>query len=79
MLEGGAGTDVLRGGAGFDRLAGGAGADRFEFDRNQNWNRIEDFSIADGDVVLGFGSIGTQVRLVGVTTLDGLEDGLLLV
>lgn len=112
VLDGGAGNDVLRGGAGFDRLTGGAGADRFEFDRNQDWNRIEDFSIAEGDVlvlgqmlwradygllrpqevveifgriggagdvVLGFGSIGTQVRLVGVTTLDGLEDGLLLV
>ena len=112
VLDGGVGNDVLRGGAGFDRLTGGAGADRFEFDRNQNWNRIEDFSIADGDVlvlkqflwqadygllrpqqvvdlfgrigtagdvVLGFGSIGTQVRLVGVTTLDGLEDALLLV
>ena len=111
VLDGGVGNDVLRGGAGFDRLTGGAGADRFEFDRNQNWNRIEDFSIADGDVlvlnpmmwradygllspqqvveifgrigiagdvVLGFGSIGTQVRLVGVTTLDGLEDGLLV-
>jgi Ca2+-binding RTX toxin-like protein len=112
VLDGGAGNDVLHGGAGFDRLTGGAGADRFEFDRNQDWNRIEDFSIAEGDVlvlsqmlwraeygllrpqevveifgrigtagdvVLGFGSIGTQVRLVGVTTLDGLEDGLLLV
>jgi Ca2+-binding RTX toxin-like protein len=112
VLHGGVGNDVLHGGAGFDRLTGGAGADRFEFAAGQNWNRIEDFSIAEGDVlvlnqmmwqapygllrpqevveifgrigtagdvVLDFGSIGTQVRLVGVTTLDGLEDGLLLV
>ena len=51
MAYGGAGDDTLLAGAGFDQLWGGAGADRFEFYRNFGWNRVEDFSAAEGDVL----------------------------
>jgi Ca2+-binding RTX toxin-like protein len=53
---GGAGNDTMFSGGGFDQLWGGAGADRFEFYRAYGWNRLEDFSAAEGDtIVLGRG------------------------
>lgn len=109
--RGGAGDDTIVAGAGDDRLWGDAGADRFDFARYHGSNRIEDFSLAEGDllglsqslwldshgtlsagqvisgfgsldgsgnVVLDFGGAGTSVLLVGVTTLDGLADNLML-
>ena len=110
--HGGAGNDTIFAGPGFDRLWGGTGSDRFEFWRGADWNRVEDFSAAEGDVIalgqalwraelgllrpqeviaafgritvnghaiLDFGDAGTQVVLIGVTTLDGFQDSLLLI
>ncbi|MDX5359553.1 MAG: hypothetical protein LPK12_17660 [Rhodobacterales bacterium] len=51
MAYGGAGDDTLYAGDGFDTLWGGAGADRFEFWRNKDVNRIEDFDASEGDVI----------------------------
>ena len=51
QAHGGAGDDTLVGGPGFDRLWGGAGADQFEFWRGYGFNRVEDFSATDGDVL----------------------------
>jgi Ca2+-binding RTX toxin-like protein len=51
QAHGGAGDDRLVGGPGFDRLWGGAGADQFEFWRGYGFNRVEDFSATDGDVL----------------------------
>ena len=111
MGYGGAGNDTIFAGAGFDQLWGGAGADQFEFYRNFGWNRVEDFSAADGDVlglgrwmwtgthgpltaaqvvqtfgrvtsggdaVLEFASAGTTVVVVGLGSLDGLADSIVI-
>ncbi len=51
LLYGGAGNDRLIADGGWDRLWGGAGADTFEFWRDHGWNRIEDFSRAEGDKI----------------------------
>ena len=51
-LYGGLGLDLLHGGEGLDRLIGGDGADIFEFrldDLDGNVDRVEDFSLSDGD------------------------------
>lgn len=48
---GGSGNDTLSAGPGFDRLWGGSGSDAFEFWRGQGWTRIEDFSLAEIDVL----------------------------
>ena len=52
-LFGGEGDDQLTGGLGRDVLTGGLGADRFIFTREDgrsgSTDRIEDFSMADGD------------------------------
>lgn len=47
----GAGNDTIFSGPGFDRVWGGAGADRFDVYRKAGWNRIEDFSLAEGDTI----------------------------
>ena len=48
-VSGGQGNDTLIGGAGNDYLVGGAGADVFAFTASSGFDRIEDFSFADGD------------------------------
>ena len=63
---GGAGNDTLFAGPGFDRLWGGAGADRFEFWRDYGWNRVEDFTASEGDVI-GLGR-GMWTGTAGVLT-----------
>jgi len=111
MGYGGAGDDTIFAGAGFDQLWGGAGADRFEFYRDFGWNRVEDFSAAEGDVlalgrwmwtgthgqltaaqvvstfgrvnpagdaVLDFTAAGTTVVVVGLGSLDGLSDSIVI-
>ena len=111
MGYGGAGDDTIFAGPGFDQLWGGAGADRFEFYRDFGWNRVEDFSAADGDVlglgrwmwsgthgpltaaqvvqtfgrvtsggdaVLEFAGAGTTVVVVGLGSLDGLADSIVI-
>lgn len=108
---GGAGNDTIFSGPGFDQVWGGEGADRFDFYRKAGWNRIEDFSLAEGDtvalaqgmwlatagvlteqqvvtrfasvngrgdVILDFGTVGTSVALIGLGTLDGLADHIVL-
>jgi Ca2+-binding RTX toxin-like protein len=58
LIFGGTGDDFLNGGFGFDRLNGGAGADRFYHlgiaDHGSDW--IQDFSDAEGDVLLWGGA-----------------------
>ena len=49
--RGGDGNDTLTAGPGFDRLWGDAGADQFVFWRGAGFNRIEDFTPADGDTL----------------------------
>jgi Ca2+-binding RTX toxin-like protein len=60
LLYGGPGDDLLDGGAGADRLNGGTGADHFRFDSQYNYSLsgpfffadvVEDFSVAEGDVI----------------------------
>ncbi|RNC94284.1 MAG: tandem-95 repeat protein [Synechococcus sp. YX04-3] len=48
-LKGGSGNDSLFGGTGKDTLIGGDGADIFELSKHKD--TINDFSIADGDVI----------------------------
>ncbi|PJB72194.1 MAG: hypothetical protein CO093_03445 [Alphaproteobacteria bacterium CG_4_9_14_3_um_filter_47_13] len=53
-LHGGEGSDFLYGDDGMDILYGGAGSDVFVFEKNSAFNnidRIEDFSIAEGDAL----------------------------
>jgi len=45
------GDDVLYGGSGIDFLYGGDGADTFGFDDINDTDHIQDFSIADGDML----------------------------
>lgn len=58
MLYGGAGSDFINGGFGHDRVNGGAGADRFYHQgiegHGSDW--IQDYSFADGDVLIFGGS-----------------------
>lgn len=52
MLIGGAGSDTIYAAGGNDQLWGGGGADRFYFYRDYNWNRIHDFTPAEGDLLM---------------------------
>ena len=45
------GDDVLYGGSGIDFLYGGDGADTFGFDDINDTDHIQDFSIAEGDML----------------------------
>jgi Ca2+-binding RTX toxin-like protein len=51
-LNGGDGADKLYGDAGNDLLTGGKGADFFYFNSKFGTDRVTDFSIADGDVLM---------------------------
>ena len=63
LIFGGDGFDFINGGAGSDRLNGGANADKFYHagveSHGSDW--LQDFSAADGDVLL-FGGIGADVN-----------------
>lgn len=57
-IIGDAGKDVLFGGAGTNILTGGAGADDFQFTKTSAKDRIEDFSIDEGDTIKFFNKGG---------------------
>lgn len=63
LLVGGDGFDFINGGFGFDRVNGGAGADKFFHlgvrDHGADW--IQDYSAADGDVLMFGGAANTAV------------------
>ncbi|HSV72020.1 MAG TPA: calcium-binding protein [Methylibium sp.] len=78
QLEGGDGTDVLDGGYHDDTLLGGAGADTFAL-RMENvteTDRINDFTVADGDRLdlsgTGMGDFATLQRLIAESDSGGL-------
>jgi len=76
-LDGGAGADFLYGNLGNDVIAGGAGADRFNFGTLSDADVVNDFSVADGDV-LGIaatrksGAISSVQDIIGAATADGI-------
>lgn len=51
VLHGRAGNDFLEGGAGADTVSGGFGADHFIFQDGFGADRVNDFSLADSDVL----------------------------
>ena len=57
-ILGDAGNDVLFGGAGTNILTGGSGADEFQFTKTSTKDRIEDFSIGEGDTLKFFNKGG---------------------
>lgn len=79
QLTDGLGGEVLRGQAGGDRLTGGTGADRFEFNPNEEADRITEFACASdlidfagtqmpGDI--SFATVGRVERpTVGTTSV----------
>ncbi|MBL8575750.1 MAG: VCBS domain-containing protein [Mesorhizobium sp.] len=50
-LDGGDGDDTLDGGRGDDWMRGGAGADTFVFGPGSGQDQIDDFSLAEGDLI----------------------------
>jgi len=84
-LEAGGGRDVLEGGRGDDTLLGGPGADSFVLRRGGGFDRIEDFTPGQDQLLLiGFGATVPGVRagamaVAGGTRIDlGAGDGVLL-
>ncbi len=59
LLKGGGGNDVLSGGTGKDTLIGGDGADIFVLSTKKD--TINDFSIADGDVIEAPSNLNLQL------------------
>ena len=57
-ILGDAGNDVLFGGAGTNILTGGSGADEFQFTKTSTKDRVEDFSIGEGDTLKFFNKGG---------------------
>jgi len=57
-LDGGLGDDTLFGGAGTNILTGGSGADEFQFTKTSTKDRVEDFSIGEGDTLKFFNEGG---------------------
>ena len=70
-IQGDAGNDVLFGGAGTNVLFGGSGADEFQFTKTSSNDRIEDFSISDGDTLKFVNNEGTSFD----KTSAALENG----
>ena len=68
-LSGGADDDMLNGNFGNDVLTGGLGADTFVFDANGS-KTVNDFNIADGDLLLIDGSY----LMSGVSTTQDVID-----
>lgn len=52
LIEGGAGDDLITGGNGHDALFGGDGADIFVFKGRFGGDIIEDFDVAEDELVL---------------------------
>ena len=84
-LEAGGGRDVLEGGRGDDTLLGGPGADSFVLRPGDGFDRIEDFTPGQDQLLLiGFGATVSGVRagamaVAGGTRIDlGGGDGVLL-
>jgi Ca2+-binding RTX toxin-like protein len=73
MLYGGGGDDFINGGYGHDRLNGGAGADRFYhlgvLGHGSDW--IQDYTAADGDVLVYGGSVASSDFQVNYSETTG--------
>ncbi|TNE69072.1 MAG: hypothetical protein EP336_03635 [Rhodobacteraceae bacterium] len=65
LIYAGAGDDILRGGAGNDTLYGHEGADTFIIADGSDFDTIEDYSAADGDILL--------IDYPGITSYADLE------
>lgn len=81
-LYGEAGDDILNGGASIDFLTGGAGADSFVFTAAEAFtgvDRIEDFSIAEGDmldisdILIGFDPLNDAIADFVQVTDNGTD------
>ena len=70
-IEGDAGNDVLFGGAGTNVLIGGSGADEFQFTKTSSNDRIEDFSISDGDTLKFVNNKGAAFDKASATLENG--------
>jgi Ca2+-binding RTX toxin-like protein len=70
LIFGGDGDDFINGGFGSDRVNGGAGADRFYHlgiaDHGSDW--IQDYSAAEGDVLVWGGGAATRAQFQVNTT-----------
>jgi Ca2+-binding RTX toxin-like protein len=70
LIFGGDGNDFINGGFGSDRVNGGAGADRFYHlgiaDHGSDW--IQDYSAAEGDVLVWGGGAATRAQFQVNTT-----------
>jgi serralysin len=78
ILEGEAGDDYMSGDRGDDTITGGAGADRFHSFADAGVDRVLDFNLAEGDVVLldpGTSWAAAQVGADTVLTLSAAGAG----
>ena len=70
LIFGGDGNDFINGGFGSDRVNGGAGADRFYHlgirDHGSDW--VQDYSAAEGDVLVWGGGAATRAQFQVNTT-----------
>jgi beta-glucanase (GH16 family) len=86
VIEGGAGAQQLYGAGGQDVLVGGAGADVFIVYKGEGNDVVQDFSVADGDMIrlkagyATFAQVQAHMSQVGADTrIDlGGADGLIL-
>jgi len=74
-IRGGSGNDVLFGGSGTNILTGGLGADEFQFTKTSTKDRVEDFSIDEGDTLKFFNKGGARFD----KTSAALENGNLII
>ncbi len=75
LLQGDGGNDWLKGGKGNDTLLGGAGSDIFVWSGNDD--TVEDFSLAEGDLIQIRGDINFSSAASGanvVVTMDPIAD-----
>ena len=74
QIYGGAGNDVIISGEGTNDVEGGSGADLFLISVDGN-TIIEDFSLADGDVLGFFGQYETLEQLTDIASVADGENG----
>ncbi|NCO03548.1 MAG: type I secretion C-terminal target domain-containing protein, partial [Alphaproteobacteria bacterium] len=74
-ISGNSGDNLINGGVGIDTLYGGLGSDRFVFDNTSNIDVIQDFSVAQNDILdfsnLISGYTGVITDYIEFTTVGG--------
>jgi len=75
LVAGGAGGDWISGDLGADTLSGGAGADTFYFSAGAGQDRVTDFNVGEGDLILLDKGRTYTVSLSGGDTILDLADG----